>query len=76
MRQDAASVAQKTRPVPYCLQKPLKVWLEQCNAEDIFEEVQPGEPVTWCSPMVVQSKQRFPSMSKDDFATKYDPSLC
>ena len=33
--------------------------------EDIFEEVPEGEPVTWCSPLVVQPKPRFSSTDKD-----------
>ena len=35
------------------------MWLEQCTEEDIFEMVPPDEPVTWCSPLVVQYKPRF-----------------
>ena len=66
MKPDAAPVAQKPRPVAHYLQKPLKAWLEQGIAEDIFEEVPQGEPVTWCSPMVVQPKPRFANVSKDD----------
>ncbi|XP_038054673.1 uncharacterized protein LOC119726895 [Patiria miniata] len=53
MKPEAAPVAQKPRPVAYYLQKPLKEWLDQCIKEGIFEEVPPGEPVTWCSPLVV-----------------------
>ena len=66
MKPDAAPVAQKPRSVAYYLQKPLKAWLEQGIAEDIFEEVPQGEPVTWCSPMVVQPKPRFANVSKED----------
>ena len=66
MKPDAAPVAQKPRPVAYYLQMPLKTWLEQGIADDIFEEIPNGEPVTWCSPMVVQPKPRFTNISKDD----------
>ena len=52
------------RPAAYYLQKPLKEWLEQCIEGEIFEEVQKGEPVTWCSPLVVQSKPKFCKMGK------------
>ena len=59
MKPEKVPVAQKPIPVPLYLQKPLKMWLEQCNEEDIFEKVPPGEPVTWCSPLVVQPKPRI-----------------
>ena len=59
MKPEAVPVAQKPRPVPFYLQKTLKMWLEQCIEEDIFEKVPPGEPITWCSPLVVQPKLRF-----------------
>ena len=62
---DAAPVAQKPRPVPCFLQTPLKAWLEQGIADDMFEEIPNGEPVTWGSPMVVQPKFRFTNISKD-----------
>ena len=65
IKPDAAPVAQKPRPVAYYLQAPLKTWLEQGIADDIFEAVPNGEPVTWCSPMVVQPKPRFANVSKD-----------
>ena len=66
MKPDAVPVAQKPRSVAYYLQTPLKTWLEQSIADDIFEEIPNGEPVTWCSPMVVQPKPRFTNISKDD----------
>ena len=61
MKPEAVLVAQKSKSVSFYLQKPLKMWLEQCIEEDIFEKVPPGEPVTWCSPLVVQPK---PKVSK------------
>ena len=64
VKPEAVPVAQKPRPVPYYLQKPLKEWLEQCIAGEIFEEVPEGEPVTWCSPLVVQPKPKFCEMGK------------
>ena len=66
MKPGAVPVAQKPRPVAYYLQKPLIRWLEQCIEEDIFEEVPEGEPVTWCSPLVVQPKPRFNETDKDE----------
>ena len=66
MKPDAAPVAQKPRPVAYYLQAPLKAWLEQGITDDIFEEVPTEEPITWCSPMVVQPKPRFTNVSKED----------
>ena len=65
MKPEAVPVAQKPRPIAYYLQKPLKKWLERCINEDTFEEVQEGEPVTWCSPLVVQPKLRFGSTDKN-----------
>ena len=59
MKENAAPVAQRPRPVPYYLQKPLKLWLDQCVQDDIFECVPKDEPVTWCSPVVVQPKPKY-----------------
>lgn len=66
VKQEAAPVAQKPRPVAYYLQKPLKSWLDQCLADDIFEEVPQDEPITWCSPLVVQPKPRYTNVPKDE----------
>ena len=65
MKQNAAPVAQRPRPVPYYLQKPLRLWLDQCVEDGIFESVPPDEPVTWCSPVVVQPKPKFIHVPKD-----------
>ena len=46
MKENAAPVAQRPHPVPYYLQKPLKLWLDQCVQDDIFEWVPKDEPVT------------------------------
>ena len=46
MDPEAITVAQKSRPVPYHLQKPLKDWLEQGLREKIFEKVPDGETTT------------------------------
>ena len=54
MKACAIPVAQKPRSVPYYLQEPLKKWLDQGLAGNIFEKVPDDEPVTWCSPVVVQ----------------------
>ena len=59
MKADAVPIAQRPRPVPYYLQEPLKKWLDQGVAGDIFERVPDDEPVTWCSPVVVQLKPKF-----------------
>jgi len=66
MRPEAVPVAQKPRPVAYYLQELLKKWLEQCLGEEIFEEVPDGEPVTWCSTLVVQPKPKFSELEKED----------
>ena len=65
MKQDATPVAQKPRPVPYYLQEPLRKWLDECVSEVIFERVEPGDPVTWCSPLVVQPKPRYRHINKE-----------
>ena len=65
MKTDATPVAQKPRRVPYYLQEPLRRWLDECVKEEIFEKVEPGEPVTWCSPLVVQPKPRYSKVSKE-----------
>ena len=59
MKEGATPVAQKARPVAYYLQKPLKDWLDQCVEEGIYERVPEEEPISWCSPLVVQPKPRF-----------------
>ena len=68
MKQEAVQIAQKPRPVAYYLQKPLKEWLEE-GIREIFEEVPQGEPVTWCSPLVVQPKPRFSKIPKDQLGS-------
>ena len=65
MKPDATPVAQKPRPAPYYLQEPLQKWLDECVKEEIFEKAEPGEPVTWCSPLVVQPKPRYSNVSKE-----------
>ena len=65
METDAKTVAQKPRPVPYHLQKPLKAWLDQGVKEEIFEKVPDGEAITWCSPLVVQPKPKFTEMKSE-----------
>ena len=69
MKAEAALAARKPRPVPYYLQKPLKEWLEQAVEEDLFEYVPQGEPVTWCSPLVVQPKPRFSNTPREELAS-------
>ena len=71
MKPDTVPVTQKPRPVAYHLQEPLRKWLDQGLKEDIFEEVPPGEPVTWCSPLVVQPKPRFKETPHD----KLEPTM-
>ena len=66
MKANAAPVAQRPRPVPYYLQKPLKLWLDQCVEDGLFEGVPADEPVTWCSPVVVQPKPKYLHVSNDE----------
>ena len=65
MKPEAVPAAQKPRQVPFFLQEPLKKWLEQGVNEDIFEKVPGDEPVTWCSPIIVQPKPKFAGISSD-----------
>ena len=55
MKSGTKPVAQKARPVAYYLQRPLKESLDECIEQDIYEKVK-DEPITWCSPLVVQAK--------------------
>ena len=66
MKADATPVAQKPRPVPYYLQEPLRKWLDECIKQDIFEKVDSSDPITWCSPLVVQPKPRYKNVSRDN----------
>ena len=62
---EAKPVAQKPRRVAYHLQKPLKECLEEGVEKKIFEKVPACEPITWCSPLVVQPKPKFTEIEKD-----------
>ena len=66
MKANAAPVLRGPRPVPYYLQKPLKLWLDQCVEDGLFEGVPADEPVTWCSPVVVQPKPKYLHVSNDE----------
>ena len=74
MDPEAVPVAQKPRPVPYHLQKPLKEWLEQGVKEEIFEKVPDGEAITWCSPLVVQPKPKYTEVKKKELRVPDDQS--
>ena len=65
MKPEAVPIAQKPRQVPYYLETPLKQWLDQGVEEDIFEKVPENEPITWCSPVVVQPKPSFTKTAKE-----------
>lgn len=72
MKADAQPVAQKPRPVPYYLEEPLRKLIQQGIEEDLFERVEEGEPITWCSPLVVQPKPRF---KKEKEKGKLEPHM-
>lgn len=59
MKKEAVPIAQKPRQVPYYLHEPLEKWLDLSLKEDIFETVPEDEPITWCSPLVVQAKAKL-----------------
>ena len=69
-RRYTGPVAQKPRSVPYYLQEPLQKWLDECIKEDIFEKVDSGDPITWCSPLVVQPNPRYKNISKDNLGPR------
>ena len=64
MKENAIPVAQKARNVAYYLQEPLRELLEECVKQDIYEKIPESEPVTWCSPLVVQPKPRYKNEEK------------
>lgn len=66
IKENAVPIAQRPRPVPYYLQKPLKLWLDQCVDDGIFEPVPAEEPITWCSPIVVQPKPKYLKVAHDE----------
>ena len=66
MKPGAIPAAKKPRPVPYHLQKPLKEWLQQGVEDDIFKQVPENEPITWCSPLVIQPNSRFSKTPKEE----------
>ena len=65
MKVYAFLVAQKPRPVRCYLQKPLRQCLDKCIKKDICEEVQTGEPISWCPPLVVQLNPRYTGVDKE-----------
>lgn len=65
MRPEAAPKTQKPRQVAYYLQEPFEQWLEQGVQEDLFEKVPENEPITCCSPVVVQPKPSFINTEKE-----------
>ena len=75
MKPDAAPIALKPRPIPYYLKELLQKWLDECIKEEIFEKIAQGEPVTWCSPLVVQPKPRY-SAKQGQLKTAHDQGKC
>ena len=65
MKADTTPIAQKPRQIPFYLKEPLEKWLRQGIEKEIFEPVPEGEPITWCSPLVVQPKPRFTNIDSD-----------
>ena len=61
----AIPTAQNPRHVAYHLQKPLKEWLDQGIEQQIFEKVPDGEPITWCSPLMVQPKPKYTNVERE-----------
>ncbi|CAB4042848.1 Hypothetical predicted protein, partial [Paramuricea clavata] len=61
MDEEAEPVVQKPRRVAYHLMEPLQKRLQEFVEQDIIEKVPDQEPITWCSPMVVQPKPKNPN---------------
>ena len=61
MNKNAEPVAQKPSRIAYHLMEPLQKRLQEFVEKDIVEKVADQEPVTWCSPIVVQPKPKNPS---------------
>jgi hypothetical protein len=61
MDEEAEPVAQKPRRFAYHLIEPLQKRLQEFVEQDIMEKVPDQEPITWCSPMVVQPKPKNPN---------------
>ena len=61
LKDGAQPIAQKPRRVPYHLMEPLKKRMEELIDKDIMEKVPEHESITWCSPLVVQSKPKNPN---------------
>ena len=66
IKEVANTVAQKPRALPFYLRKLLKEWLDKCVESGIYEKVPDGEPITFCSPSVVQPKPRFAQTDRDE----------
>ena len=66
METDAKPVAQKPQPVLYHLQKSLKDCLGQGVKEEVVKKVSSGEAITWCSPLVVQTKPTLTEMKGEE----------
>ena len=58
MKDDATPIAQKPRRVPCQLTAPLKQRLAEFKKNYIIEPVLEHEAITWCSPLVMQPKQK------------------
>ena len=61
LKDDADPITQKPRRVPYHLLEPLQQCMEEFVEKEIMEKVPDHEPITWCSPLVVQPKPRNPN---------------
>ena len=58
MKEGAEPVAHKPRSVAYHLMDPLKKRLQEFVQQGIMGKVPDQEPITWCSPIVMQPKPK------------------
>jgi hypothetical protein len=61
MDEEPEPVAQKPSPVAYHVMEPIQKRLQEFVEQDIMEKVPDQEPITWCSPMVLQPKPMNPN---------------
>ena len=70
MDPETIPVAKRPHPVPCHMQNPLKEWLEQEVKENIFKKVPNGETITWCSPLVLQTKPKYADFNNEELESQ------
>ena len=60
MKEDAITITQKPRRVPYHLIEPFQRRIKEFIVNDIMDKVPDHEAITWCSSILVQPKPKNP----------------